>query len=293
MLALLSGLVLIGSTMSTMVAEQTGEIATMRAIGARRRQLVTVYLRTALLLGALGAVVGVPLGVLLANAMVAFFASSFFAHRSGLRRQLRRWWPPARRSPSRGRRSRRCPRFGAASGFPSGRRSPRAARRACRSVRWTAPCCALRFLPRTAQIGLRSVGRRRRRSLATALIVALAVGNLLGIMALASGVTQVTRGEWSDREWQITLGSNLRRPLDGRAERVVRATPGVQDLERVLFNSVELDGRDAFVYGIGARSLLPPPHRRRALAERCGAGRRGACGRRGARHRPRSGHRGR
>ena len=78
-LALLSGLVLIGTTMSTTIAEQTGEIATMRAIGGTRRQLVAIYVRTALLLGVLGALVGVPLGILLANGMLAFFASAFYA----------------------------------------------------------------------------------------------------------------------------------------------------------------------------------------------------------------------
>ena len=36
------------------------------------------------------------------------------------------------------------------------------------------------FLPRTVQIGVRSVGRRERRSLATILQIAFAVGTLLG-----------------------------------------------------------------------------------------------------------------
>ena len=43
------------STISTLVSEQTPEIATMKAIGARRRQIRRVYLRTAALLGGLGA----------------------------------------------------------------------------------------------------------------------------------------------------------------------------------------------------------------------------------------------
>jgi putative ABC transport system permease protein len=113
---------------------------------------------------------------------------------------------------------------------------------------------AVRFLPRTAQIGLRSVARRRRRSLATAVVIALAVGNLLGIMALASGVTQVTRGEWADRHWEITLGSSLRRPLDREAERTVLGTPGVAGIERVLINDIGVADRDAFLYGVGAET---------------------------------------
>jgi putative ABC transport system permease protein len=114
----------------------------------------------------------------------------------------------------------------------------------------------VRGLPRTAQIGLRSVARRRRRAAATALIVALAVGNLLGVMALASGVTEVTRGEWADREWQVTIGSNLRRPLDAAADRLIRATPGVERAEPGLRNEIRLGGRDAFVYGVGPRTMF-------------------------------------
>ena len=62
-LALLSALVLIANTVTTLVAEQTSEIGIMKAIGGRRRQIAAVYLRTALLLGALGTVAGIVLGV--------------------------------------------------------------------------------------------------------------------------------------------------------------------------------------------------------------------------------------
>ena len=82
-LALLSALVLIANTMTTLIGEQTAEIGAMKAIGARRRQIAAVYLRTALLLGALGTIVGVLLGVLLANALVRFFGSEFFAVETG------------------------------------------------------------------------------------------------------------------------------------------------------------------------------------------------------------------
>ena len=58
LLALLSALVLVSNTMTTLVAEQTGEIGIMRAVGARRRQVAFVYLRTAALVGLLGALVG-------------------------------------------------------------------------------------------------------------------------------------------------------------------------------------------------------------------------------------------
>lgn len=45
LLALLGALVLPSSTMTTLVGEQTSEIATMKAIGAGHKQIRCVYLR--------------------------------------------------------------------------------------------------------------------------------------------------------------------------------------------------------------------------------------------------------
>ena len=107
------------------------------------------------------------------------------------------------------------------------------------------------------QIGLRNVGRRRRRSLATALIVALAVGNLLAVPR--------PRGR-RDRD----LASVLGRPPRGRADldrrasalrraarsSVIRSTPGVAEAEPVLKNTVALAGREAFVWGVERAPLF-------------------------------------
>ena len=82
LLALLSALVLVSSTMTTLIGEQTSEIAAMKAIGARRRDIRRLYVRTALLLGTFGAIVGAALGILLANALAAFFASLLYADSS-------------------------------------------------------------------------------------------------------------------------------------------------------------------------------------------------------------------
>ncbi len=64
--------------MSTLVAEQTREIGIIRAIGARRRQVAAVYLRTTLLLGGIAAVVGAALGVLLSSLLARYFGSLFW-----------------------------------------------------------------------------------------------------------------------------------------------------------------------------------------------------------------------
>jgi putative ABC transport system permease protein len=256
-LALLAGLVLIAGTMSTLIAEQTGEIATMKAVGGRRRQVAGVYLRTALLLGALGAAVGVPLGLLLANGMVGFFAKNFYAIDAGFAVS----WPLVAASVALGLAG---PVLAA---LPAIRRAVRRPLRdtlessemavaAAPGGRVERVLLGARGLPPTAEIGLRAVARRGRRSVSTVFIVALAVGNLLGVMALAAGVTDVTRGEWADRTFEISLGSNLRRPLDARAERVIRSTPGVQRAEPGLMNDVQVAGEDGFVYGMSERTML-------------------------------------
>jgi putative ABC transport system permease protein len=173
LLALLSALVLISNTMTALVAEQTGEIGIMRAVGARRRQVALVYLRTALLLGALGALVGAALGIVLANLLASYFGSMYWAIdvgfgvdstvlvasvAVGVLAPVLAALPAIRRGVRVDLREALESTGSAVGGQHAGDRLFRSAR----------------FLPRTMQIGLRGVGRRRRRSLATALIVALA-----------------------------------------------------------------------------------------------------------------------
>ena len=79
------------------------------------------------------------------------------------------------------------------------------------------------FLPRTAQIGVRSVGRRKRRSVSTVFQIAFAVATLLAVLALGTSVSNLTHEGWRDHGWAIWLGSSLHPPLDatrGRADPV-------------------------------------------------------------------------
>ena len=255
LLALLSAVVLISNTMTTLVAEQTGEIGIMRAIGARRRQVAFVYLRTALLLGAFGAVVGIALGIVLSNLLARYFGSQFWAVDVGFGVDLTivlvsavvgLLAPPLAALPA----IRRAVRVdlrealeskgSAVGGQDAGDRLLRRAR----------------FLPRTMQIGLRNVGRRRRRSLATALIVALAVGNLLACLGLAAAATQATRSAWGDHLEDVQVSTGGRALFDERAQRAIRSTPGVAEAEPVLKNTVALGGREAFVWGVEQAPLL-------------------------------------
>jgi putative ABC transport system permease protein len=255
LLALLSALVLISNTMTTLVAEQTGEIGIMRAVGARRRQVALVYVRTALLLGALGALLGVALGILLSNLLARYFGSMFWAVDVGFGVDLAvvlvsllvgLLAPPLAALPAIRRGVRTDLRealesTGSAVGGQDG--GDRLLRR-------------LSFLPRSLQIGLRGAGRRKRRSLATVLMVALAVGNLLAVLGLADGVTTTTRAEWDDHVEDIRIWTTGRAPFDERAADVIRSTPGVAEAEPALVNEVGLAGEQAFVWGVEQDPLL-------------------------------------
>jgi putative ABC transport system permease protein len=152
-----------------------------------------VYLRTALMLGALGALVGAALGVLLANALVGFFASLFFGIETSFGVSvpillasllLGLVGPPLAALPAI-RRASRLPLSEAlsATGSAVGGQG-----------RLDAVLRRVRFLPRNAQIGLRGLGRRKRRSLATMLQVSLAVATLLALLSVGPGVGKTTGG---------------------------------------------------------------------------------------------------
>ena len=255
LLALLSALVLVSNTMTTLVGEQTGEIAAMKAIGARRRDIRRLYLRTALLLGVLGAVIGTGLGILLANLLVGFFASLFFGIDASFGVSvpillasllLGVVGPPLAALPAI-RRASRLPLSEALSATGSAvggqGRLDAALRRA-------------RLLPRNAQIGLRGLGRRKRRTLATVLQVSLAVATLLALLSVGSGVGKTT-GAWFDgNKFDIWIQAAASKPLSADAGRLIESTDGVGQAEPWLQNAVRVEDRGAQAWGLPAQPLM-------------------------------------
>ena len=250
-LALLSAFVLIANTMTTLVAEQTSEIGTMKALGGRRRQIAGVYVKTALLLGALGTVVGVVLGIALSNLLVRYLGSTFFAIDVDFGVDatilavsvLVGLIAPALAALPAIRRAVRVPVREALEATGSAVGSQDAGDAILRRIR---------VLPRTVQIGLRNVGRRRRRSIATAVMVALAVGNLLAILGLAAGISHTTHVEWRDHgeDVKLLVGG------DARAEQLIRSTPGVAAVEPMFDAQIRVAGEDGFIWAVRQATMF-------------------------------------
>jgi len=249
LLALLSALVLISNTVTTLVAEQTSEIGIMKAVGGRRRQIAAVYLKTAVLLGGLGATAGIVLGAVIAFVLTRYLGSTLFAVGVGfgidwpiviISALVGLLGPPLAALPAI-RRAVRVPLRDALQATGSAVGGQDAGDRLLGRVR---------FLPRTAQIGLRNAGRRRRRSLSTSLVIALAVGTLLAVLGLATAVANASRGSWADHGEDVKIVPVGGRLLDASAAALIRATPGVATVDPMFVTDVKLDGKDAKIWAV-------------------------------------------
>ena len=206
LLALVSGLFLIGNTMSTLVSEQTTEIGMMKAIGGSRRRIGMAYVRTAMLLGLLGTLIGVPLGIGLSNLLASYFTQTWYAISPsfgvvlpivvaaaivGLVGPVLASLPAIRKATA-------VPVVDALTvgGIAAG--STGALDRALRTLR----------LPKNVEIGVRSMGRRKRRTLGTTILVALGVANLLALVALGLSVTNTSHAAFDAMGYDIALGGN-------------------------------------------------------------------------------------
>jgi putative ABC transport system permease protein len=252
-IALLSALVLIYTTMSTIVREQTREIGVIKAVGGTRRQIGLGYLRTALLLGGIGTVLGVGLGFPLSNMLMGFMSSEFggtsigwkvsgmavvLSLVVGLGGTALAAWPALRRTARISVRE-AIEDHGVVASYgvkPLDRIVARAG-----------------FLSRRNQMGLRNATRRAGRNLATAVPIGLAVGTMLAFGAVSITALDETRNSQDLEGGDIILWNNGSRGLDAAAVALIESVPEVEFAHQMIYSSVELDGEHN-VWGLPAVS---------------------------------------
>ena len=261
-LAFASALFLIAATMNTLIAEQAGEIAILKTLGGRRRQIAGITVRTAAMLGAAAAVLGTILGIAIAYLLAGYFAVKLIdvsfgfaisvpvvaaslvagpalavaASLPALRRALRR--PVAETLAGAG-----------TSGYGSGWLDRLAAR---------SGLLAGTRVPGSVRMGVRNALRQKRRSAATIAQVALAAGLAIAFLALGQSVTAVISQTIGTLHFSIGAGvasTRGARPFGAQALAVAAATPGVTGAEPVETSSVQYNGQTYVAWGLGTHPL--------------------------------------
>ena len=256
-LAFASALFLISATMNTLLAEQATEIAILKTLGGRRRQIAGITLRTAAMLGAASAVAGTMGGIAIAYLMAQYFAVKLIdvsfrfgiatgvvvaslllgpalavtASLPALRRALRR--PVATTLADTG-----------TSGYGSGR------------LDRLATLLSGTRIPGSMRMGARNALRQKRRSVATIAQVAVAAGLAISFLALGQSVIAVISQTIGLLHFSVSAGEATgqgARPFTSQALDVAASTPGVTGAEPVETSSVQCDGQDYVAWGLGTR----------------------------------------
>ncbi len=251
-IALSSALILIFTTMNTLVREQAREIGMMKAVGGTPGIVVRDFLRTALLLGGIGTVVGIAVGIPLSNGLMTFMSREFGGtpvgwRLSGLALGL---------SVVVG--------LGgtAAASWPALRRASQLTVREAIEDHGVVGTYGLRPVDRMVarfpigsrrtRMGLRNATRRAGRTVATAVPIGLAVGTMLGFGSVL--ITAVAEDLNSfDLEGGDIIVWNRDPGLDDRAGDLIESVPEVAFAHPMIYSSVELDG-ETYVWGLPAQS---------------------------------------
>ena len=255
LMAVVCALFLITNTMNTMVVEQGNEIAILRALGGRRRQIASVILRTAVGLGAAGAIAGTALGIVVAYLLTRHLAAQLFSVQAGFAVSV----PVVVGSLLAG------PVLAVLTSLPGLRR---AVRRPVAEVlddrtlldygtgRLDRILADARLLSGPTRIGVRNTLRRKRRTAATIAQVTVAVALAIALFAVGETVAAATAAVHDALQFQIEADAgNGAAPFDGRAIRIAAATPGVTRAEPLIEDNVELQGQQYFAFGLGPSTL--------------------------------------
>jgi putative ABC transport system permease protein len=254
-MAVVCAMFLIANTMNTMVVEQGNEIAILRALGGRRRQIASVILRTASALGGAGSIAGTALGIVVAYLLTRYFAAQVFSVQAGFAISA----PVLVASLLAG------PLLAVLTSLPGLRR---AVRRPVADVldnrtlldygagRLDRILASGRLLSGPARMGLRNTLRRKRRTAATIAQVTVAVALAIALFAVGETVAAATTATHDAQQFQIEVDAgNGAPPFGGPAISIAAATPGVTRAEPLIENNVETRGQQYSAYGLGPSTL--------------------------------------
>ena len=241
---LLASAFLISNTMNTIISEQKREIGQMKAIGATSRQVFTSFLTTSLVIGAIGAAVGAVLGVLISYEVLVTFSRPF-----GMSFGFMVDVPTVLLSLVVG--------VGVVllASLPALVRSARVSvREALESSGISASygegaldrlLMGGRRLPRTVQMGIRNVARKKGRSVATLLQITLAVALFMGMLSLAQAVSVATEMGWAPRTFDVRIEGTVPAELVGD----IAAMEGVSSIDQYVSAKALIGSHGVEIWG--------------------------------------------
>ncbi len=253
-IALASALILVSTTMNTIVSQQTAEIGVMKAVGGNRRAIMTCYLRSMLLLGAVGSAIGTAAGAFMSDALgrfaqenlggitatwrtdpwfVAFgivvgIGGTTLASLPALRRAMRVTVHQA---------------FGG-HGVGNGRRRGWLERATMRGTFFSSP----------TRLGFRNAARRRGRSLATSIQVALGVATVLAFGAFSITALDVTQSTLQNESGDLRVYHSRGLFNDNEAE-LLASRPDVAAVQPIVYATADFGGDKRPVWGLPAETI--------------------------------------
>src|SRR5579871_672701 len=261
-IALLLSVFLLLSTITTLIAEQVPVIGTMKAIGARRRQIMRNYLTSVALYGVIGTGIGLALGTLVAALLVSYINSLFNLDANPLSISpatiilclvvgigvplLAALFPIWRGT--------RITVHQALSGYGL----DGGARRRSFTGRFFG------FLPQTAQLGIRSLSRKRSRTALTLLALALSGACFLAVQTTAYSFSTFLTQETNIYHADIFVNLAEPTPRETLAQALAN-TPGIAQLDGTEDQLVHSQWGDGVLTGITPGS---PTYHQQMLAGR-------------------------
>lgn len=201
-------LTLLATTSSTLITERTREVAVMRALGARRRPLRRRLRRLALGVAGAGLIVGIPLGLIVANLVARMVLERFVGVTPDI------GWSPRVAAASAvfavggawlvsGRAARRVTKLPLAEALRDRMGDAWGRRLGDRLV------SRLRVGGLHERLAIRNTLRRRARSLSTVVQVAAGVGAVIVVASLATSVTAFNSAELEPWQWETRAVANV------------------------------------------------------------------------------------
>lgn len=243
---------LISNTMNTMVAEQSRDIAQMKALGATKFKVFRSFSLTSLILGVVGSLLGATMGVFISYYVLLQFGGRMF----GMDPQFSVHIPTVAISVAIG------VTVVIVSSLPALFRSLRVTVMEGMESHGISSnygnsvidklLMKVQGIPRVTQMGIRNAIRRKGRSISTALQIAFAVGIVLSMLAFGDTLISVTIDTYANEKQDIAtyLVTDANNPMTVDKVASLEEIKGVKSIEPFIRTNAKINDRSVPAYGL-------------------------------------------